>query len=104
MSENNFWDECRHILKKADMKQKIQQTYDHFVKLANFNFEQSGLKLYSEFQDILLSKAEAFESAAEYLARMFIDEIIETTTMRFNSIREHHLEENTDEPKEIIES
>lgn len=76
------------------MKERLQQAYNHFIKCANFNYEQASLPIYAEFQEVLLSKSEAYESAAEYLARTFKGEIIETMTKRFNSIREHHMEES----------
>ena|ERR1035437_3364698 len=100
MSENNFWDDVKH-LKKPN---KLQKYYDKLIKYANLAFVQSEDKKFAVIQMELLVKAESFEAAADLFWSNFQDDIIPTTTIRFNSIREHHLEENTDEPKVIIES
>ena len=80
---------------------KLQETYNFFIKMANQQFilSQEDYMIKAGLGTSLLAKAEAFEGAADHLWSKFPKEIIPTTTMRFNDIREHHLSEEDTEPK-----
>lgn len=84
------------------MIDKPQELYDTLIKMANLNYDHSGQPVFSEFKEMLLGKAEAFEDAAAYVSHKF-REVKTTTTDRWNETREHHMsEEERKEPKEKI--
>lgn len=88
---------------KITMRTLLQNHYNKLIRYADVNYAQSLEPMFAQLQRELLSKAEAFEAAADLFYSDFADYIIVTTTMRFRDIREHHLEEET-EPKHKVET
>ena len=76
-----------------DTLNKFQMVYDKFITMSDLFYKQSELPHNIGIQDGIIGRAEAYESAAEYLARTFRGEIKETLTKRFKEIRRDNIQE-----------